>query len=70
VLLGMSFFAIYCGFIYNELFGVSLNMFNSAWLNENENGNSGHLHGDRKSPYTFGNNPSSSFSFYYDYYIP
>eukprot|EP00026_Physarum_polycephalum_P002686 Phypoly_transcript_02694.p1 GENE.Phypoly_transcript_02694~~Phypoly_transcript_02694.p1 ORF type:complete len:828 (+),score=115.76 Phypoly_transcript_02694:179-2662(+) len=31
VLLVMSFYAIFCGFIYNELFSVPVNIFGSAW---------------------------------------
>eukprot|EP00026_Physarum_polycephalum_P003104 Phypoly_transcript_03113.p1 GENE.Phypoly_transcript_03113~~Phypoly_transcript_03113.p1 ORF type:complete len:597 (+),score=88.24 Phypoly_transcript_03113:218-2008(+) len=31
VLLVMSFYAIFCGFIYNEFFSVPMNIFGSAW---------------------------------------
>lgn len=31
VLLIMSFYAIFCGFIYNEFFSVPMNIFGSAW---------------------------------------
>eukprot|EP00026_Physarum_polycephalum_P003009 Phypoly_transcript_03018.p1 GENE.Phypoly_transcript_03018~~Phypoly_transcript_03018.p1 ORF type:complete len:832 (+),score=146.02 Phypoly_transcript_03018:33-2498(+) len=32
VLLVMSFYAIYCGFIYNEFFSIPMNIFGSAWV--------------------------------------
>lgn len=31
VLVVMSFYAIYCGFIYNEFFSVPMNIFGTAW---------------------------------------
>jgi V-type H+-transporting ATPase subunit a len=31
VLVVMSFYAIFCGFIYNEFFSVPMNIFGSAW---------------------------------------
>lgn len=31
VLVVMSFYAIFCGFIYNEFFSIPVNIFGSAW---------------------------------------
>jgi len=56
VLLLMSFFAIYCGFIYNELFAIPMNLFGTTW--SQTTANQTFLQPDLTRTYPFGIDPA------------
>ena len=63
MLLMMGCFAVYCGFIYNDMFSLGLKLFEPKWGNPTsevtkEFTKTGHLTGEVYEPYAFGLDPT------------